>query len=264
MTHSKSSILPILASAAVGVAPAFCAAYFAPGGWTILTAAGAAMATTGLLVGNIRCARELAKLQNREQQSQSAALASEARIAALVAKVRDASTQDDVTGTLNRRTFLARLDEVLQRDARLQKPMAFLIVDIDDFKKINADAGRMVGDRVLLAVGRAIQASTRGTDFIGRIGGDEFAIVLGECVDPSPAINRIFVALHGETTGGGTPMPIRVSVGAVTIPEPQRGVDPFHLFRLAEDALTSVRGAGGSRCGRCEYRVEKPSPIAAS
>jgi diguanylate cyclase (GGDEF)-like protein len=181
-----------------------------------------------------------------------------------VAKVRDASTQDDVSGTLNRRTFLSRLDEVLQRDARLQKPMAFLLVDVDGFKGINADAGRMIGDRVLLAVGRAIQASTRGTDFIGRIGGDEFAVVLGECVDPNPAIDRLFVALHGETTGGATPQLIRVSVGAVTVPEPQNGVDPFQLFRLAEEALASVRDAGGGRCAKREYGIRKPSPVTAS
>jgi len=246
------------------MAPALLAAYFAPGRWTLVAAAGAAVAATGSLVNYLRRARELATLEDRERQLQSAASASEARIAALVAKVRDASTHDDVTGTLNRRSFLARLDEVLQRDARLQKPMAFLLVDIDGFKKINTDAGRMIGDRVLQTVGRAIQASTRGTDFIGRIGGDEFAVVLGECVDPNPAIDRIVVALHGETTGGATPLPIRVSIGTVTIPEPQGGVDPFQLFRVADEALASVRGAGGGRCAKREYRVDRPSPVEAN
>lgn len=259
MMRSKSSVFPILAGAAVGVTPALFAASVAPGRWTAFAAAGAAAATTGLLVSNIRRLRELAALEERERQHLSAASAAEIRIEALVAKVRDASTHDDVTGTLNRRTFLARIDEVLQRDARLKRPLAFLLVDVDGFKKINSDAGRMIGDRVLLAVGRAIQASTRGTDFIGRIGGDEFAVVLGECVDPNPAIDRIFVALHGETTGGATPRPIGVSIGTVTIPEPQRGVDLFHLFRLAEEALTSARAGSGGRCQKREYRVEKPS-----
>jgi diguanylate cyclase (GGDEF)-like protein len=264
MTHSKFPVLPTVAYSALGISPAILAAYFAPGGWAGLAAVGAALTTTVLLVGNIRRTRELGLAELRLRQLQSTASASEAQIAALMAKVRDASTQDEVTGTLNRRAFLARLDEVLQRDARLQKPLAVLLLDVDDFKKINAEAGRIIGDRVLLAVGRAIQASTRGTDFIGRIGGDEFVVVLGECLDPNPAIDRIFVALHGETTGGERPLPIRVSIGLVTIPEPQKRVDAFQLFRLAEEALNSVRGAGGSRCGKREYRTESPSPVGAS
>ena len=177
-----------------------------------------------------------------------------------MAKLHDASTHDDVTGTLNRSAFLVRLDEVAQRDARLQKPLAFLLIDVDGFKQINSEAGRLIGDRVLLAVARAIQASTRGTDFIGRIGGDEFAVVLGECADPSPAIDRVLVALHGETTGGDAPLPIGVSIGAVTIPEPQTGVDPCQLFLLAEEALASARDGDG-RCRKREYRAEKRSPV---
>jgi diguanylate cyclase (GGDEF)-like protein len=255
MAPSNSSLLPL--AAAAGVAPAIVAAAVAPGVGTIVAAVGASLAVTGLVVSNLRRARALATAEQREQQMQTAASASEARIASLVAKLRDASAQDDVTGTLNRRTFLTRLEEVLQRDARLQKPLAFLLVDVDGFRKINAEAGRLVGDDVLVCVARAIRASTRGTDIIGRIGGDEFAVVLGECVDPSPAIDRIFVSLYGERTGGETPLPIRVSIGVVTIPDPQLGVDTVHLFRLVEEALDSVRGGGGSgsRSGRREYRV---------
>lgn len=254
----------MLALALVGVGPALLAAFFAPGLWTFAAGAGAATATTGLFIMSLRGAREFAVAESRERQLQIAIAGSEARITALVEKVRETSVHDDVTATLNRRTFLARLDEVLKRDARLLKPMAFLLVDIDGFRKLNADAGRLIGDRALQAVARAIQASTRGTDFIGRIGGDEFAVVLGECVDPRPAVDRIFVALHGETTGGPGLPPLRVSVGTVTIPEPQKGVDPFHLLHLAEDALGSVRGGAGSRCAGREYAADTPWPVSAS
>jgi diguanylate cyclase (GGDEF)-like protein len=263
MTTSKSPMAPMLTCAAFGVVPAIFAVLFVRGGWTILTMAGAAIATTGLVVITLRYARELAQSETRERELQTAATASEARIASLVAKVRETSTHDDVTGVLNRRTFLTRLDEVLQRDARLQKPLAFLLIDVDGFRKINAEAGRMIGDRVLMAVGRAIQASTRGTDFIGRMGGDEFAVVLGECIDPRPAVDRVFVALHGETTGGDAPLPIRVSIGTVTISEPQNGVDPVQLFRCAEEVLSSARTGAGSRAGRREYGPAKPVPVAA-
>jgi diguanylate cyclase (GGDEF)-like protein len=254
----------MLAYVAVGVGPALFATYFAPSLWTIAATAGVATAASGLFMMSRRSARELAITQTRERQLQTAAVASEARIATLVERLREASIHDDVTGTLNRRTFLARLDEVLQRDARLKKPMAFLLVDIEGFKKLNADAGRLIGDQALQAVGRAIQASTRGTDFIGRIGGDEFAVVLGECLDPGPAVDRIFVTLHGEAVGGQSQAPLQVSVGTVTIPEPQRGVDPFQLFRLAEEALASARGGAGTRRAKREYRAGTPSPVGAT
>jgi GGDEF domain-containing protein len=144
----------------------------------------------------------MAQLEARQQQLQVAASTAEAQVAASEEKLREAATLDDLTGTLNRRAFLTRLDEVMHRDARLKKPMAFVLIDIDGFRRINAEAGRVIGDRALRTVARAVQASTRGTDYVGRIGGDELAIVLGECFDPRPAVDRVFVALHGETNGG--------------------------------------------------------------
>ena len=253
MTSSRTSLPAIVAAVLVAALPAVVAACVAPSLWTMSTAVGAALGTTALAVNIMGFARRLATAENCERQLQSSATSSEARIAALEAKVREASSQDEIAGTLNRRTFLRRLDEVLQRDARLQKPMAFLLIDVDGFKKINTEAGRVIGDRVLHIVGRSLQASTRGTDFVGRIGGDEFAVVLGECLDPRPAVDRVFVALHGETTGGDKPLPIRVSIGAVSIEDPRVGVDPVELFRVAEDALASVRGTAQSLCGRRSY-----------
>jgi diguanylate cyclase (GGDEF)-like protein len=251
----------MVACALVGVVPALLAAKLTPGLWPTLAAMAVAIATTSLLVIGVRCGRDLAEVEGKMGQLQSAAATSESRLAALESKMRESASHDEATGTLNRRTFLTRLNEALERDARLQKPMAFLLIDIEDFKRINTDAGRMVGDRVLRTVGRALQASTRGTDFVGRIGGDEFAIVLGECADPRPAVDRIFVALHGETIGGDPALPIRVSIGTVTIDEPQAGVDPVQLFRVAEEALAPVRGSGVGRSGARKYRVEHPRPV---
>jgi diguanylate cyclase (GGDEF)-like protein len=262
MTQSKSSLPSMLALAMVALLPAGLAVQFAPSLWTVLAAAGAAIATTGLLIGGFRRARTMAMVEGRERGLQSAASSAEARSAMLEARMREAATIDDLTGVLNRRTFVLRLDESLRLNRRPAKPMAFLLVDIAGLKKINAEAGRMIGDRVLRAVGKAIQSATRGTDVIGRIGGDEFAVLLTECVDPHPAIDRIFVALYGETTGGANSLPVRVSVGAVTIGDPAAGVDPVQLFGIAEEALASVQGAG--LCNKREYRAEAPRPVAAS
>jgi diguanylate cyclase (GGDEF)-like protein len=261
MTASKSAATSMTAFAAIGVMPAALACYFAPGPWTVLAVAGAAVAATGSMVLGGRCARDLEAVEGRERQLATSVTTAEARLSTLEAKVRESAAHDEVTGALNHRTFLGRLDEAIQRDRRLQKPMAFLLVDIEGFRKINADGGRIVGDRVLRTVGRALQSSTRGTDFVGRVGGDEFAVVLGECSDPRPAVDRIFVALHGETTGGDRGMPIVVSVGLVAVDAVgSRDVDPVRLFRVAEEALASVKGAGVSRCGKRDYASTSATP----
>ena len=255
MNRSSSSAAVLVSCALVAVAPAAVAAYFTPNAWTILAAAGAAIGVSVVLAAGHRADRTLAVLEKSEQQLKAAVSSQETKITALEAQLRESSAQDDVTGTLNRRTFLTRLDEAIRRDMRLKKPMAFLLVDIEGFRQINADAGRMIGDRVLRTVGRVLQASTRGTDFVGRIGGDEFAVVLGECLDPRPAIDRVIVALHGETTGGDNPKPLLVSMGVVTVDSARADVDPVALFRLAEEALATVKGGATSRCGKRGYPV---------
>jgi diguanylate cyclase (GGDEF)-like protein len=262
MTNPGPSKIVLTAYALLGVAPGALAIYFYPGLWAAVSVACAGIATTALSVTAFRAAEDLAATVRHQRQMQTAAVSSEERIAALEAKLRETASHDEVSGTLNRKTFLTRIDESIRRDGRLKKPMALLLVDIDGFKKLNGDAGRLIGDRVLKMVGKAIQASTRGTDFVGRFGGDEFAVMLGECEDPRPAIDRIFVALHGESTGGERPVPVRVSIGAVTIDVGAETVDPVQLFRIAEDALATVRGGG--RCAKRDYRVESRRPASVS
>jgi diguanylate cyclase (GGDEF)-like protein len=252
-----------LSCALVAVVPPAVAAYLTPNLWTILAAAGAAIGTTVILSAGHRADRTLADFEKREAQLRTAQSSAEAKMSALEAQLRESSAQDDVSGTLNRRTFLVRLDEAIRRDMRLKKPMAFVLVDIEGFRKLNAEAGRMVGDGVLRTVGRALKASTRGTDFVGRIGGDEFAVVLGECLDPRPAIDRVLVALHGETVDGDSSRPLIVSLGVVTVDSARADVDPISLFRLAEEALATVKGGTTSRCGKRVYPVEEIPPVTA-
>ena len=173
----------------------------------------------------------------------------EEKVEAQERELRDVRTRDAVTGTLNRSGFLRRLNETIARDGRLGKAVGFLLVDIEGFKAINAERGRIGGDATLLRVAHALEAATRGTDCVGRLGGDEFGVVLHECDDPGPVVNRMFQSLSSATEGEGASV-VHVSVGAVTIEDPAAGVEMQELFRLAEGALASVRGTGGSLCAR--------------
>jgi diguanylate cyclase (GGDEF)-like protein len=94
------------------------------------------------------------------------------------ARLGAAALQDVVTGLGNRRAFEQRLIWEIQRANRLVYPLSLLTIDIDEFKCINDEWGHPVGDQVLREVGRALRATVRNTDFVARVGGDEFAVIL--------------------------------------------------------------------------------------
>lgn len=85
--------------------------------------------------------------------------------------------QDSLTGLLNHTKLKQRLDQTLQKALRSKIPMAFAMVDIDFFKKVNDTYGHPVGDRVIKSLSRLLQKRMRKTDSIGRYGGEEFAII---------------------------------------------------------------------------------------
>ncbi len=189
--------------------------------------------------------------QRREEALRAQIAALEGHVRMLTERLSEAASTDDLTGVLKRRAFLERLEEVSLRDARLGRAFTLLLVDVEGFRLINAQRGRVGGDNVLKRVGRALQSVTRGTDRVGRMGGDEFAVVLGECEDPGPVVSRLFIALaDGEGRGGADDAPVHVSVGSVVVANPSSGLDVARLFRLADEGLASVRGTGTSRCGR--------------
>ncbi|WJG09013.1 GGDEF domain-containing protein [Aliiglaciecola sp. LCG003] len=95
-------------------------------------------------------------------------------------KLKMLSQQDHLTGLLNRRTIDNFLERELSRSERFNHSLSLLIIDIDDFKLINDSFGHVFGDRVLVEVADAIKKHVRDIDYVGRIGGDEFIVILVE------------------------------------------------------------------------------------
>lgn len=249
-------LAPIVAVAAA--VPAAAGAWIAPSGRMLAAAIGAGVASATALLIAARSGRERSRLAAMHATLQK-------NVATLERQVREQSellektrSLDEVTGVLNRRTFLSRVDEAIQRDARLRKPLAFILVDIDGFRRMNAEHGRLVGDEALQEVARALRGATRGTDAVGRLGGDEFGAVLGECSDPRPAIDRLFVALEGRTVGHGGAR-LSAAVAAVRIENPWQGWDVAEVLRSAEEAMVDIRGKGGGRCATRTLSREAPS-----
>jgi diguanylate cyclase (GGDEF)-like protein len=93
-------------------------------------------------------------------------------------RVRILSTTDSLTGLPNRRALFERFELELARARRQQEPLTVCVVDLDHFKQINDSHGHAVGDEVLQYASRVLRGQLRDVDLLGRIGGEEFVIVL--------------------------------------------------------------------------------------
>lgn len=104
----------------------------------------------------------------------------------VVKRINDLATTDGLTGLYNHRVFQERLDEVIARANRSERPFSLALMDIDFFKKINDTYGHPVGDKVLKGLASLLKNMARETDFVARYGGEEFAIIM-EDTDESGA-----------------------------------------------------------------------------
>src|SRR5258708_10395016 len=104
---------------------------------------------------------------------------------------------DELTGLLNRRTLIERLEAEWGRCQRYKRPLSLVLLDVDFFKQVNDRHGHHTGDQALIAIGRLIEQSVRQVDTPGRLGGDEFLLILPE----TPPTGAMEVATRLSTHG---------------------------------------------------------------
>lgn len=98
----------------------------------------------------------------------------------LIRQLENMATTDALTGVYNRRYFLLAAEQELQRCRRYQHPVSLLMIDVDHFKSINDNGGHAAGDQVLRRLAAVLVGELRRSDMIGRLGGEEFALLLPE------------------------------------------------------------------------------------
>jgi diguanylate cyclase (GGDEF)-like protein len=129
---------------------------------------------------------------------------------------RNLSREDPTTEIANPRAFFEWGAKEIERARRFRHPITLLYVDCDDFKLINDRDGHAAGDEVLREVAQALQGAVRDVDFVARVGGDEFAVLLPE-TDPAGAqvaVGRLQEQLSREMARRGRP--VTFSIGAAT------------------------------------------------
>ncbi|MEW6059060.1 MAG: EAL domain-containing protein [Actinomycetota bacterium] len=162
------------------------------------------------------------------------------------------SLHDSITNLANRALFKDRVEHALERQARDDKPVTVLFMDLDDFKTVNDSLGHAAGDRMLAQVGERLKNCLRAADTAARLGGDEFAILLenvGQGVEPGDVAARILASLEGPFHLEGKEVFIRASIGIATAPfgAENRPKDAEELLRNADVAMYMAKEAGKGR-----------------
>jgi two-component system, sensor histidine kinase LadS len=175
---------------------------------------------------------------------------------ALTEAERRAQT-DPLTGVLNRRSLIERLDAACLRARARDLPIALLFIDLDHFKQINDSFGHQAGDACLRAIIEPIHAELRQSDVIGRYGGEEFVVILSsaDAAAANPIAQRIRERVAGVCVDGyGMPIRLTCSIGIAA--SDTLGVWGEHLIARADAAVYVAK-----RLGR--NQVHMAAPLAA-
>jgi diguanylate cyclase (GGDEF)-like protein len=157
--------------------------------------------------------------------------------------------RDGLTGLLNHATFMFLLEHAVEFARRADESIAFLMLDIDQFRRVNDQHGYLVGDRALRHVTEVIQRVARGSDLIGRLSGEEFGMILrqGTCEGAGVFARKLRTAVEEHPPELGTAEPIRLDVSIGIACYPESGVTAAALTEAAAQALARAQTAGHDR-----------------
>ena len=222
----------VLVAIRAGSITAAVAAAFVMFGWTNATAAAVIALSIGFVVGLFNA---------REPQTDLAVELEETR-----KRLESLALRDPLTGVLNHRAFQDSLEIELRRARRESWPVSVVAVDIDGFREVNDVRGHGHGDALLVTVAEALASNLRPGDLCGRVGGDEFMLVLSNC--DAEAAHEVL----GRLRSGIDSRAMAASVGIISVSAgiaefPAHSIGRAELMRFADSAMIRARaGAPGS------------------
>lgn len=169
--------------------------------------------------------------------------------------------RDGLTGIFNRQHFVGEAERHLQYCRKSASDACLVLIDLDHFKAVNDTHGHAVGDRVLKRAVAACQTHLRSTDVFGRLGGEEFGMLLPECaLDQVMArVEEMRLAIASVSAGQDAPgVPVSASFGVATAAH--SGYELRQLMMDADNALYRAKREGRNRVSLSDNRFVQPSP----
>ncbi len=160
-----------------------------------------------------------------------------------------AAKRDQLTKVYNRRYFDERLEMEIERARRYGRKISCVMVDIDEFKQVNATYGHQAGDSVLKTLADVLLSSTRTSDIVSRYGGEEFVVILPEAAGDEATVVAERLRRAFEEYGvcfGEDEAVVTISCGVATYPD--HASDSATLLRMADSAVFRAKSEGRNRC----------------
>lgn len=181
----------------------------------------------------------------------------------LMRRLLDIASRDQMTGLLNRHAFRERGNALLNRLGLDRKPVSLLMINIDHFKSVNETYGYVAGDNALGSFSKVVGACLRNSDLFGRLGGEEFAVLLPDCAqaDVRMVAERIRRAIAESPIELGDDLHLMVtaSIGVASSAVAPNDIDP--LLLVADSALYRAKKSGRNKVIEGETRQEPPHSL---
>ncbi|QIT56733.1 diguanylate cyclase [Aquisalimonas sp. 2447] len=189
-------------------------------------------------VTDIYRARQALEEQNQRLEQRVAERTRE--LEELNRQLEELASRDGLTNTLNRRVLYRIAGEEFQRARRYDTPLSALMLDVDEFKTFNEVHGHHYGDAVLLDVVRTLEGALRESDRLGRVGGDEFVVLLPgvHLHEALQTAERLRALIHDRSH-------CSISLGAASLEPGDTTIEV--LFKRADDALRASKRQGRNR-----------------
>jgi diguanylate cyclase (GGDEF)-like protein len=183
--------------------------------------------------------------REKRRNDEVAALGAELRtLHGRLQETRKNAETDALTGVHNRRAFEAFIERVVEFDGMTGTPVSLLMIDADDFKKLNDTYGHLAGDEALSTIGKALsKAFLRKCDFVSRFGGEEFAVIVRDAdgIEARRMAERARTTIQGLKLEKHPDSALSVSIGVATLKMPETKLE---WLKRADDALLEAKKAG--------------------
>ncbi|MBC7453621.1 MAG: GGDEF domain-containing protein [Massilia sp.] len=165
-----------------------------------------------------------------------------------LARIEELAMRDELTGVYNRRYLMQTVRNEQQRSERTGEIFSICILDVDLFKQVNDTYGHLAGDAVLQEIARTANEALRQTDYFGRYGGEEFALLLTGTSVEGALITAERVRARIEALQFAFISPALMVTASIGIADSRSTQDTIQIFKRADEALYEAKQSGRNRC----------------